>query len=68
MTEPRRFDPVGWFFSMCLTVMGGVIALVVAVHLLEIIRWWLLGAITLAMVIGVGVFVGRIWWHRRNPW
>ncbi|MBF6171290.1 hypothetical protein [Nocardia blacklockiae] len=55
-------DPKGWgdrFLSFCLAVLGGVIALSIAVAVLKFIMIWLLGALGLAVLIWLGVVVYR---------
>jgi len=67
MGEARRFDPVGYFLSVCLTVLVGVISLVVAVELLRAIWMWLIVGVVLALLGAVGVRLA-LWWQRRRLW
>lgn len=53
------------FFTACLLVLGGVLALSVAVELLTQIRWWLLAAAT---VIALGWTGLRVYRWRRDRW
>jgi hypothetical protein len=67
MPETKRFDPLGWFFSACCTLLAGAVALTVAVHLIAAV--W----VALALVAGVVLLAGFVvmlatWWHRRQPW
>ena len=58
-------NPLQWFFNACLLILFGVIALSVAVHLLQAIWPWVLGFILFAVAVTVGVIVWRI---RSRPW
>lgn len=67
MGESTRFDPAGWFLSVCLTLLVAVISLVVAVELLRAIWAWLVAGIVLALLGAVGVRLA-LWWRRRRLW
>lgn len=67
MGESRRFDPAGWFLSVCLTFLVAVISLVVSVELLRAIWAWLVAGIVLALLGTVGVRLA-LWWHRSRLW
>lgn len=67
MGESRRFDPAGWFLSVCLTVLVSVISLVVAVELLRAIWMWLVAGMFLALLGAVGLRLA-LWWQRRRLW
>jgi membrane protein implicated in regulation of membrane protease activity len=58
-------NPLQWFFNACLLILFGVIALSVAVHLLQAIWPWVLGFVLFAAAVTVGVVMWRIW---RRPW
>ncbi|GAA1508642.1 hypothetical protein [Nocardioides humi] len=66
MTEPRRFDPLGWFVSVCFTILAAAAALTIAVHLLQTVWVWLL--VLAAIAAGVGVLVRLLVWRRRQSW
>ncbi|MBB3602756.1 putative membrane protein YdbT with pleckstrin-like domain [Mycolicibacterium sp. BK556] len=57
--------PLQWFFHACLLILFGVIALSVAIHLLQAIWPWVLGFALLAGAVIVGVIAWRAW---RRPW
>jgi hypothetical protein len=58
-------NPIQWFFNACLLILFGVIALSVAIDLLQAIWHWVLGFILLAAGIAAGIIAWRIW---RRPW
>ncbi|MEH3138770.1 MAG: hypothetical protein PGN37_01060 [Mycobacterium kyogaense] len=58
-------NPFGWFLNACLLILFGVVALSVAVHLLQSIWYWVLGFLLLGVLIAVGITAWRIW---RKPW
>lgn len=67
MPETKRVDPLGWFFSACCTLLLGVLALTLAVHLLQVIWVWLVTGI--GIVVGLAVLIQLLlWWHGRRPW
>lgn len=67
MREVNRFDPIGWFVSAALAILTGVIALAIAIHLLQSIWTWLM--IVFGLTVGVVVLVQvALWWHRRRSW
>lgn len=67
MGEGRRSDPAGWFLSVCLTVLVGVISLVVAVELLRAIWVWLVSGAVLVLLGAISVRLA-LWWQRRRLW
>lgn len=67
MGEQKRFDPVGWFLSVCLTVLIGVVALVVAVELVQALWVWLVVGVVLVLLV-VGGGRAALWWQRRRLW
>lgn len=67
MSEPSRFDPVGWFVSACFTILAGAVALVAAVHLVRAIWIWLAVGIAVVMLVAGAVQV-VLWWRRRQLW
>lgn len=58
-------NPVQWFFNACLLILFGVVALSVAVDLLQAIWYWVLGILLLGGGIAIAVIAWRIW---RKPW
>lgn len=61
-------DPKGWgdkFLSFCLAILGGIIALSIAVSVLQSIWGWVLGAIGLVAFAWLGVVVYRA---TKNRW
>jgi hypothetical protein len=65
MTDEPKRGPVDRFFHACLLVVGGALALDIAIQLLAEIWVWLVivGLIALAGFIGI-----EIWRHKRNRW
>ncbi len=53
------------FFRACLLVLGGVLALWLALELLARFWGWLLLAAGIALVLCAAVAVYRSWWGRR---
>lgn len=64
MSDPKRFNPIEWFFSACITVLFGVLALTLAVRLIEHIWIWLL----VGVLAVVGILLCITLWRRRQPW
>jgi hypothetical protein len=58
-------NPLQWFFNACLLFLFGVIAISVAVHLLQAIWPWVLGFLLVAGGITAGIVIWRFW---RRPW
>ena len=58
-------NPIQWFFHACLLILFGVVALSVAVHLLQAIWVWVLGFVIVAGLITIVVVAWRMW---RRPW
>ncbi|MDL9980098.1 hypothetical protein [Microbacterium candidum] len=52
-------------FQACLLLLGCVIALAIAVHLLAQFWGWLVLLVAIALLIGAGVWVAR-WWRDRR--
>lgn len=68
MPESRTgFNLLSWFFSACLTVLAGAVALRVAVQLIASIWRWLALGMAVVAVLALGVTVA-VAWHRRQPW
>ena len=65
MNNTPSNSPITWFFNACLLVLFGIIALSVAVHLLQAIWPWVLGFMLTIGGITVAVIALRIW---RRPW
>ena len=61
------FNLLGWFFSTCLTILAGAIALSVAVHLIAAIWRWLALGIAVVAVLALAVML-VVAWHRRQQW
>jgi uncharacterized membrane protein YdbT with pleckstrin-like domain len=61
----RSNNPIQWFFHACLLLLFGVIALSVAIRLLQAIWPWVLGIVIIAGLLVVAVVAWRIW---RRPW
>lgn len=64
MSDPLN-NPARWFFHACLLLLLGVIALSVAIHLLQAIWPWALG---LAVLAGATATAVTVWRVRRRPW
>lgn len=67
MGESKRFDPLGWLFSLGVAVLFAASSAYVAVCLIRSIWPWLvvgLGSL-LTLVLLVRLF---IWWHRGRSW
>ena len=58
-------NPFQWFFNACLLVLFGVVALSVAVHLLQGIWPWAVAIALIASALVVSVIAWRFW---RRPW
>ncbi|MDG4668664.1 hypothetical protein [Mycobacterium sp. 236(2023)] len=65
MNSSPPSNPVQWFFNACLLILFGVVALSVAVDLLQAIWYWVLGMLLLGGGIATAVIAWRIW---RKPW
>ncbi len=53
------------FFRACLLVLGGVVALWLALELLAQFWGWLLLAVCIALMLWCAVAAYRYWWSRR---
>ena len=53
------------FFRACLLILGGVVALWLALELLAQFWGWVLLISVIVLVLGVGVAAYRYWWGRR---
>ncbi len=65
MTDNTPPSVVQRFFRACLLILGGIVALWLALELLAQFWGWILliGAITLVLCVGVAAY--RYWWGRR---
>lgn len=53
------------FFHACLLVLGGIVAVWLAVWALGQFWGWLLLLAALALAIWLAIAIGRYWWGRR---
>ncbi len=58
-------DPIRWFFNACLLILFGIVALSIAVRVLQTIWPWALGLLLLIGSCTIGVILWRAW---RRPW
>ncbi|GGF31394.1 hypothetical protein GCM10010922_03050 [Microbacterium sorbitolivorans] len=65
MSESKPPSIVTRFFHACLLILGGIIALAVALELLAQFWGWLALIAGIALMLCAGAWAYRYWWGRR---
>ncbi|WP_295103914.1 hypothetical protein [uncultured Microbacterium sp.] len=65
MSEQKPSTIVQRFFRACLLILGGIVALWLAVELLAQFWAWVLLISVIVLVLCVGVWAYRYWWGGR---
>lgn len=65
MSDPKPPTVVQRFFRACVLILGGIVALWIALQLLARFWGWLLLVAAIALVLCAAVYAYRYWWGGR---